>query len=126
MEPFKTTENLIKFLDLAPSKSIEAFLEQHTILSNDSMSFIKSNDSDFSFDNEQTLSTFRNSKATVFKWKEEMKNEHIANVQSVCTNPMRELGYNIMAQIAKDKKDTNFSILVKSTSIVWPSGDGVL
>ena len=133
LDPFGTTDNLLKFLDLAPNKLIEKFIEQHTQTSRDSTtsssSLSTAKDDTTTKLKEQSMqdqpnlaySTSKNSKATAFKWKKTMKSKDILKVQRVCKKPMRMLGYNPMTHISENKIDDSFPIIVKSSNELWSS-----
>ena len=96
VDPFKTTDKLLEFLNLAPNKLIESFLERHTqTVRNTNLSFsheIEADPKEYSW--RYKYSTSRNSRTTAFNWKKTMKLEDIQNVQRVSQIPMQMLGYN--------------------------------
>ena len=128
MKPFVTTDKLLKFLDLAPSKLVERFLEQHTrSFRNATLPALPLADVQ-SITNQELSSqqflqipyrTFRDSKATVFKWKQNMKKKDIIKVQSVCKKPMSMMGYNYMTNILVNKNDSSFPLIVKASDVIW-------
>ena len=122
VDPFTTTDKLLKFLDLAPNKLIETFLEEHTqTVRNTTLSSIHTIEEapkDYSW--QYKYSTSRNSKATAFNWKKIMKSENIQNVQRVCEKPMQMLGYNLMQNIPENRYRDDFPLIVKSSKQIWP------
>ena len=127
-KPFITTDKLLKFLDLAPIKLVERFLEQHTkSLRNSTFSTLPlagvKSISNQEIPSQQFLQipyrTFRDSKATVFKWKQNMKKKDIIKVQSVCKRPMSMMGYNYMTNILVNKNDSSFPLIVKASDVIW-------
>ena len=130
VDPFGTTDLLLKFLDLAPNKLIETFIEQHTQTSRSSLETttmttdrIDTTTSSKEENSKQSLpyGTTRNSKSTAFRWKKKMKYKDISKVQKVCKKPMRMLGYNPMTNIVGNRDDDDFPILVKSAQEIWSS-----
>ena len=133
VDPFGTTDHLLKFLDLAPNKLIETFIEQHTQTSRNTTetSTITANAIDTTTtlkdekskqgSNSLPYGTTRNSKSTAFKWKKKMKYKDISKVQKVCKKPMRMLGYNPMTDIIGNRDDDDFPIIVKSSQEIWSS-----
>ena len=122
VDPFTTTDKLLKFLDLAPNKLIESFLEEHTqTVRNNTLSSshtIKEAPKDNSW--KYKYSTSRNSKETAFNWKTTMKSEDIEKVQTVCKEPMQMLGYNLMHNISDNRYWDDFPLIVRSTKQIWP------
>ena len=122
VDPFTTTDKLLKFLDLAPNKLIESFLEEHTqTVRNTTLSSghtIEEAPKDYSW--KYKYSTSRNSKATAVNWKKTMKSENIQNVQRVCEKPMQMLGYNLMQNIPENRYRDDFPLIVKSSKQIWP------
>ena len=128
-----TTDKLLKFLDLAPSKLIEKFIEHQTEASrNDSSSssylgtnkqFIPSTKDERPREKQpnllHTYSTPKNSKAAAFKWMKTMKSKDILKVQRVCKEPMMMLGYNLLTQLSQNKRNGSFPLIVKSSEEVW-------
>ena len=128
IDPFGTTDDLLKFLNFAPNNLIEKFVEEHTktirsvttsSTTNEGETTPKSSDS--KRHKSDAYSTSKNSKATVFKWKKKMKSKDILKVQRVCKKPMRMLGYNPMPNIIENRNDDNFPLLVKTSEELWSS-----
>ena len=130
IKPFVTTDKLLTFLDLAPSKLVERFLEQHTkSLRNATLTTLAlagmRSISNQELPSQQFLQTpyrtFRDSKATVFKWKQNMRKKDISKVQRVCKKPMSMMGYNHMTNILVNKNDTSFPLIVKTPDMmdIW-------
>jgi hypothetical protein len=130
VDPFGTTDILLKFLDLAPHKLIEKFIEQHTQTSRNagaSSNKITSSNIDTIIPSSKKVKsmqnpygTVRNSNVTAFKWKKEMEEKYISVVQGACKTPMMMLGYNPMKNITENKYDDNFPIIIKSSKEIWP------
>ena len=105
LHPHVTISRLLNFLDLSGNTSIENFIDQHTRVEKR---------------NGNPYSTRRDSKYTAFKWTKLLKTREISRIQKVCSDPMKTLGYNIMQNIRVDKRNKDFSILVKSAQELWP------
>ena len=129
IDPFGTSDDLFKFLDLSPNKATEKFIKKHTQASRNLTLSERSNKIDNNLRPEKLTQdkailygpygTFRNSRSTVFSWKKNMKSKDILHVQHVCRKPMKMLGYNPMINVAKNRDDDNFPLIVKSTQDVW-------
>ena len=131
VDPFGTTDHLLKFLDLAPNKLIETFIEQHTQTSRNYIetTTFSTNKIDTTTLSKQYKSkqdsnslpygTSRNSKVTAFKWKQKMKYKDILKVQKVCKKPMRMLGYNAITNIVENRENDEFPIIVKTAQELW-------
>ena len=130
LDPFHESDRLLKFLDLAPNNLIEKFLEKHTGASREvsiGSSLGATTDNPTTTNNEKVMeeqqnweySTSKNSKATVFKWKETMMNEDILKVQNVCKKSMMILGYNPMTDVSENKRDVNFPLIGKLPEEFW-------
>ena len=121
VDPFTTTDKLLRFLDLAPNKLIESFLEEHTqTVRNTTLSSSHTIDEapkDYSW--EYKYSTSRNSKATAFNWKKTLKSENIQNIQTVCKKPMQMMGYNLMHNIPDNRYWDDFPLIVKTSKQIW-------
>ena len=105
LHPHATISRLLNFLDLSGNKVIENFIDQHTTVEQR---------------NGNPYGTKRDSKYTAFKWTKLLKTKEISRIQNVCSDPMKILGYNIMQNIRVDKRNKDFSILVKSAQELWP------
>ena len=128
VDPFGTSDKLLKFLDFAPSNLIEKFVEEHTKTTRNSAISTGSNNIDTTPKSpnskhpmSEAYSTSKNSKATAFKWKKKMKSKDILKVQRVCKKPMRMLGYNPMPNIVENRNDDNFPLIVKTSKELWSS-----
>ena len=94
---------LMDFLDLKSHALIDKFIDQHT------SKYIAN-----------PFGTYRNSKYTAFKWINILNWDYIQSVQKTCSAPMKLLGYNLMTNIAEERKRNNFRILVKTAKDLWP------
>ena len=103
--PRATISRLLNFLDLSWNKLIGNFIDKYTTVEQR---------------NGDPYSTKRDSKYTAFKWTKLLKTRDISRIQKVCSDPMKTLGYNIMQNIPVDKRNKEFSILVKSAQELWP------
>ena len=92
MEPFKSTKNLLSFLDLPSHKFVEDFVDIN----------------------------FSNSKDTTFNWRTTLEEKHIIKIQNVCKEPMKMLGYSQMMNISIDRNNHEFPMIVKQSKDVWP------
>ena len=130
INPFRTTDKLLKFLDLSTNKLIERFIEQYTQTFRDdkrtSVTYLSRNINGIKASSKgkkpikHFYKTARNSKATAFNWRTEMEDKYISNVQGACHNPMRMLGYNLMRNIPRNKYDNQFPLITKLSKEIWP------
>ena len=129
IDPFRTTDSLLKFLDLSPNKLIDRFIEKHTQTHRNSKRFfVKSMSrnvhSNKGSSKEKKLiwhkyGTVTNSKDNVFRWRTKMEDKAISDVQRVCEKPMRMLGYNLMTNINQNKYDNHFPLITKTSKEIW-------
>ena len=126
VDPFGTTDDLFKFLDLSPNKLIEKYVEQHTQTTRNGALSTTTKKLDITSTQEKSMqdkslpyTTSRNSKVTAFLWKKKMKTKDILKVQRVCRKPMRMLGYNPMTNIVGNREDDDFPLIVKSSQELW-------
>ena len=106
LKPHEVVKRLMNFLDLSSKALITNFIDQHTQLEGTK--------------EEDPYGTKRNSKHTAFKWIKFLKTDHISSIQKACSAPIKLLGYNLMTNIAADKKKDDFPILVQSANELWP------
>ena len=106
LKPHEVVKRLMNFLDLSSKALITNFIDQHTQLEGTK--------------EENPYGTKRNSKYTAFKWIKFLKTDHISSIQKACSAPIKLLGYNLMTNIASDKKKDSFPILNKSANELWP------
>ena len=106
LKPYEVVKRLMIFLDLSSKALITNFIDQHTQLEGTK--------------EEDPYGTKRNSKRTAFKWIKFLKTDHISSIQKACSAPIKLLGYNLMTNIAADKKNNDFPILVKAANELWP------
>ena len=64
--------------------------------------------------------TARNSTATAFNWRTEMKDKDVSDIQRLCHNPLRMLGYNVMTNIRQNIYDNQFPLIAKTSKEIWP------
>ena len=50
-------------------------------------------------------------KSQAFKWKDNIADDDILEVQNLCSEPMETLGYLPMTNIPVDKKDENYKLM---------------
>ena len=129
IDPFGTSDELFKFLDLSSNTLVDKFIEEHTQTARKLKLTAKANKIDTTSKSETLTqdkdisygryTTFRNSKSAAFSWKKKMNREYILKVQSICKKPMHMLGYNPMTNIDKNIKDDDFPLIVKSSHDLW-------
>ena len=123
MDPFGTVDEMFKFLGLLPHRLIYKFIEKHTHISRSNLLATKGIKLETPNEQEKAMKerraephgTTRNSKATVFLWKNLMKTDDILEVQRHCKTPMIILGYNPMTNITNNRMDDNFPLIIKSS-----------
>lgn len=76
VDPFSNAKELFEFYGLSFHSNVKNFLETHT-------------KNDFG----GVSSTFRNSKAAPFHWRNDLDFEEVEEIQSVCSTAMRLWGY---------------------------------
>ena len=132
LDPFGTTDDLLKFLGLPKHQLVEKFIVQHTKTMRDLTTTTDSADTTSMTTHKMEklmqekatpYNTSRNSKATAFRWKKTMKSRDIAKVQRACKKQMKMLGYNLMTDIEKDKNNDKYPMLVKTPSELWSTSD---
>lgn len=96
LDPYKQTEEILKFFGLYFHDNIQQFLESHTKTDIGGLS-----------------STFRNSKTAPFHWRQDLDFEEVKEIQHECDLAMRIWGYNFVIN-ATHQKDfdpvTNFTL----------------
>ena len=120
IDPFGTVDEMFKFLGLPPHRLIDKFIEEHTQISRSNLLATTGIKLETAGEQEKAMKerrakprgTTRNSKATVFLWKNLMKTEDILEVQRLCKTPMRILGYNPMTNINNNRIDDNFPLII--------------
>ena len=55
--------------------------------------------------------TKRNSKDVAFEWRNKLSDKDITNVQEMCKEPMKKLGYIPMKNIPIDKLDPTYELM---------------
>ena len=56
---------------------------------------------------------FSKSKDITFNWKTTLEEKEIINIQNVCEEPMKILGYNQMINVSIDRNNEEFPIVAK-------------
>ena len=108
--PFEVADEVLKFLGLPHEMRLDAYLETHTQAKRSKNKQGKPRVNPYG--------TFRESKHTAFAWKSKMKFDYVQEIQNVCQEPMKTLGYNLMRDKV-DKYDNEFPIIVKTKCDVW-------
>lgn len=57
--------------------------------------------------------TVRNSTLAAFAWKNNIADEDISEVQTLCNRPMKILGYNAMNNLPWDKMNESYKLIEK-------------
>ncbi|XP_063989034.1 carbohydrate sulfotransferase 5-like isoform X1 [Diachasmimorpha longicaudata] len=87
LDPFAHAKELYEFYGLDFHPNVQRFLETHTKTDAGGVS-----------------STFRNSKAAPFHWRNDLDFEEVQEIQSVCSNAMRLWGYKFALNDTHQKK----------------------
>merc|ERR1712029_615688 len=102
--PFKQTDKILEFLSLPQRPIIEKYLEEST----SSKRSEEQTESSQSFDNVgakpkkvNPYSTKRNSKVTVFAWRQKIKPSEVEEIQSVCTKQWKHWVMNLSQTLKK-------------------------
>ena len=115
LQPFQQTDQLLEFLNLPKRPVIEKYLEEST-----SSKRLEEEQEVAASQLEQKrsrklkqnpYSTKRNSKVTVFAWRQKIKPDEVEEIQNSCSKPMEDLGYNLFRDIDRDLHDDQFSVL---------------
>ena len=93
---------MLKFLELPESSLIDEFISSHT---QGKTRRIKTRVSNYG--------TVRNSTLEAFAWKNNIADEDISEVQSLCYRPMKILGYNAMNNLPWDKINDSYKLIEK-------------
>jgi len=117
-KPYQTVDKLINFLDLPPnSKFIDSYLESHTgklryhEMTTKSTIHVPKGGKELPFGTKR-----QSSEETAFKWMDSLSEKEIQDIEEVCMDPMKKLGYAPYDSDILDHRD----ILVKSASDIWP------
>ena len=102
MNTSKAADELLRFLELPKSSLIDEFIWSHT---QGKTKRIKTRVSNYG--------TVRNSSLEVFAWKDNIADEDISEVQSLCYRPMKILGYNAINNLPWDKINDSFQLIEK-------------
>lgn len=114
--PFNQTDQILDFLSLPKRPIIEKYLEDSTsskraeevLLTAEHHKGAKRRKG------ENPYSTKRDSKVTVFAWRQKIKPSEVEEIQSVCSETMEELGYKTFGDIDRELKDEDIPVLKKN------------
>ena len=109
VNPELTVKQILSFLDLPWSQRIDQFISSHTVEESVTSSGQARRRSD-------PYGTSRNSSAVAFAWKHSLPWSNITALQSLCSQPMKTLGYRIM----ENQSDLKLYPLVKTADETWP------
>ena len=100
MNTSKAATELLKFLDLSKTGLIDKFILSHTHGNNGKTKI-----------QNHSYGTIRNSISEALAWKDNIENTDISEVQSLCAQPMKLLGYNVMNDIPNNKMNDSFTLI---------------
>ena len=118
--PFRQMDKILDFLSLPRKPLIEKHLEETTSSkraneqAEPSPSF---NHVGVKRKKENPYSTTRNSKVTVFAWRQKIKPSEVEEIQSVCRKAMESLGYEAFSNIEDELKDDGIIVLKPLSSV---------
>ena len=97
LNPIKLSDELLKFLDLRNSSYVKNYILNHT----QGIQPIK----------RTAYSTYRNSTNEAFKWRNNIAENDIIDVQTGCRDSMEILGYNPITNIPENRFNESYEIL---------------
>ena len=101
MDPEQASEDLMSFLDLHKSWGIDHFILNHTNGKNSSEKIGRHG----------PVNTVRNSSNVVFRWRNKIKEKDISDIQELCSEAMKTLGYNPMTNIPANKLNESYELI---------------
>lgn len=97
LDPAKLSDELLKFLDLRASTYVQNYILNHTQGTNP----IK----------RTAYSTYRNSTKEAFKWRSNILEKDVIDVQTECAEPMEILGYNPITNFSENRFNESYELL---------------
>ena len=101
LDPEQVSDELMTFLDLKKSWSIDNFILNHTNGKNSSERI----------ERHGPVNTVRNSTNEVFKWRNKIQVKDVSDIQELCGDSMRTLGYNPMTNIQENKLNESYELI---------------
>ena len=101
LDPKHVSEELMTFLDLQKSWSIDIFIQNHTNGKNISVTI----------ERHGPVNTVRNSSSEVFKWRNKIQEKDVSDIQKLCGDSMNTLGYNAMTNIQADRINESYALI---------------
>ena len=89
------------FLDLQKSWSIDHFIQNHTNGKNSSVTI----------ERHGPVNTVRNSSREVFKWRNKIQEKDVSEIQELCGDSMKTLGYNPMTNIQSNRINESYALI---------------
>ena len=111
--PFDQTDQILDFLSLPKRPIIEKYLEESTS-SKRAEEMLLTEHKRTKHKKENPYSTKRDSKVTVFAWRQKIKPSEVEEIQSVCSETMEKLGYKTFDDISQELKDEDIPVLKKT------------
>ena len=101
LDPEQVSEELMTFLDLQKSWSIEHFILNH----------MNGKNSSEKIERRGPFNTVRNSSNEVFRWRNKIQEKDISDIQELCSEAMKTLGYNPMTNILANKLNESYELI---------------
>ena len=118
--PFNQTDQILNFLSLPKRPIIEKYLEESTSSKRAEEMLLTAEHKRSKNKNENPYSTKRDSKVTVFAWRQKIKPSEVEEIQSVCSETLNELGYKSFEDIHRELKDEDINVLEKTrVNLIW-------
>ncbi|XP_076042632.1 carbohydrate sulfotransferase 5-like isoform X2 [Oratosquilla oratoria] len=103
MEPESVTRDLFKFLNLSYHSEVDKFVKTHTSVKK--KSWMKG------ARRGNAYTTYRDSKTTATAWRGALNYSSVAEIQRVCAEPLKLLGYRIF-QTEEEYQDESLSVIL--------------
>ena len=97
LDPTRISDELLKFLDLRNSSLVQNYVLNHTR----EIQPIK----------RTAYSTYRNSTKEAFKWRNNISEKDVIDVQTECAEPMEILGYNPITNFPENRFNETYELL---------------
>ena len=114
LDPFNQMDKILEFVSLPKRSVMEKRLEQSTYSKRSedpTMPYPSSKRVKAASNWRKLYSTKKNSKETVFAWRQTIPPSDVEKIQNVCSKTMEELGYISLSNIEKELKNKDFSVL---------------
>ena len=97
LDPTRISDELLKFLDLRNSSYVQNYVLNHTR----GIQPMK----------RTAYSTYRNSTKEAFKWRNNISEKDVIDVQTECAEPMEILGYNPITNFPENRFNETYELL---------------